>query len=87
MNIIPLHGAAGSWDEIICLVLPATIIMAIVLLVARQEQGQNQERDGAVEPDPGPAAPPAAGQQIAPGGGSTSPMRIQQAKPESEVKG
>ena len=99
MNIIPLHGAVGSWDEIICLALPATVIMAIFLLVARQERGQgeaqDQERDGAVEPHPGPSpspatggvADPTAGRQAVASGGDTPAMQSYEAKHESEVKG
>jgi len=46
--IIPLHGATGAWDEIACLALPATVIMAIALSLLRQERGQPGEADEVV---------------------------------------
>lgn len=72
MNVILLHGAVGFWDEIACLVVPATIVMGVALAVLRQDQGRarpgatGDEAPGdAAEPDPdgsvGAAPRPAAG--------------------------
>jgi hypothetical protein len=46
MNLLLLHGATGFWDEIICLVVPATAIMGVALAVMKQ-----QPRDAGGEDD------------------------------------
>jgi hypothetical protein len=38
--LLPLHGSVGYWDEIVCLALPATVIMGVALALLRQEQKQ-----------------------------------------------
>lgn len=43
MTLIPLHGAAGSWDELVCLVLPATALMGFALAVLRPGHGGDSE--------------------------------------------
>ncbi len=32
--ILLLHGAVGIWDEVLCLVVPATALMGVALAVA-----------------------------------------------------
>ena len=41
MKLILLHGAVGIWDEVACLVIPATAIMGVALAVLRE----NAHRD------------------------------------------
>ena len=43
MNLILLHGATGIWDEVVCLVVPATAIMGVALAVLRQQPGEEAE--------------------------------------------
>ena len=52
MNIFPLHGATGVWDEVVCLVVPATAIMGVALAVLRGNPDQADEESGAVQGDP-----------------------------------
>lgn len=56
---IVLHGATGSWDELVCLILPATLIVGIGLALSRRERadtstpdGPAGEPNGAAENDP-----------------------------------
>jgi hypothetical protein len=37
MHLILLHGASGIWDEVACLVIPATAIMGVALAVLREK--------------------------------------------------
>jgi hypothetical protein len=37
MHLILLHGASGIWDEVVCLVIPATAIMGVALAVLREK--------------------------------------------------
>jgi hypothetical protein len=37
MHLILLHGATGIWDEVACLVIPATAIMGVALAVLREK--------------------------------------------------
>lgn len=60
MPIIPLHGATGFWDEIICLALPATAIMGVALALLRQERKQGFDADPEVDDEPTAALAPAA---------------------------
>ncbi len=68
MDLVLLHGAVGFWDEIACLVVPATIVMGVALVVLRQDQGgaRQGETGDAAAADPEPAraddaAPPPSG--------------------------
>jgi hypothetical protein len=47
MHPIIAHGAAGIWDEVACLAIPATAILGVALAVLREK--------------PSSADPPAAG--------------------------
>lgn len=48
MNLILLHGAAGIWDEVACLVIPATAIMGVALAVLREKpQADDADEDEA----------------------------------------
>jgi hypothetical protein len=58
MNLLPLHGAAGFWDEIICLVVPATAIMGVALAVMKQQPQDAEGDDESADPDEGASAPP-----------------------------
>ncbi len=51
LMLLPLHGAAGFWDEIICLVVPATAIMGVALAVMKQ---QPQDAEGEDDTDDAP---------------------------------
>ena len=37
MHLILLHGTSGIWDEVACLVIPATAIMGVALAVLREK--------------------------------------------------
>lgn len=37
MNVILLHGAVGIWDEVACLALPATVVLAVAVAVLREK--------------------------------------------------
>ncbi len=37
MHLIVLHGAAGIWDEVACLAIPATVILGVALAVLREK--------------------------------------------------
>jgi hypothetical protein len=52
MMLLPLHGASGFWDEILCLVVPATAIMGVALAVVRQ---QPKDAEGGDSSDDAPA--------------------------------
>lgn len=51
MRPILLHGAAGLWDEILCLLLPATLIWGVAVAVMREgrERAANAQRPTARE--------------------------------------
>ena len=53
MILLPLHGASGFWDEILCLVVPATAVMGVALAVMKQ---QPQEAEGEDDSDDAPEA-------------------------------
>lgn len=61
MGLIPLHGSAGFWDEIVCLALPATVVLGVALTILRQEQGQRDDPGAGAGENEGdrPAAEPA----------------------------
>lgn len=61
MNILPLHGTTGVWDEVACLVVPATAILGVALAVLRQRPAQD---DGA-EAAPGEQGEPAPAGDVA----------------------
>ena len=61
--LIPLHGAAGSWDELVCLVLPATALMGLALAVLRPGQVRDAE-PGPVPLPEGTDDRPAAGRGV-----------------------
>lgn len=69
MVLLPLHGGTGLWDELVCLVVPATAIMGVALAVLRQQPDEDEHAedatDDANQPAPGEdAADPAnAGQR------------------------
>lgn len=64
MNLLPLHGAAGIWDEVMCLAVPATAIMGVALVVLRQqpdaEASAEEEADDADDAAPAEDAAGAA---------------------------
>lgn len=69
VHLILLHGAVGIWDEVVCLVVPATAIMGVALAVLRGGPGQAAEADDADASDEGSSAkaddlvlPPARGE-------------------------
>jgi hypothetical protein len=43
MHLILLHGATGIWDEVACLVVPATAIMGVALAVLREKPNEPDE--------------------------------------------
>jgi hypothetical protein len=43
MHLILLHGATGLWDEVACLVIPATAIMGVALAVLREKPNEVDE--------------------------------------------
>jgi hypothetical protein len=43
MHLILLHGATGVWDEVVCLVIPATAIMGVALAVLREKPNEPDE--------------------------------------------
>lgn len=45
MLLPPLHGVAGAWDEVVCLLIPATAIMAVALAVLREGRGDADEAE------------------------------------------
>lgn len=47
VNLILLHGAAGIWDEVACLAIPATAILGVALAVLRQKPARDAEGDDA----------------------------------------
>lgn len=49
VNPLLLHGSAGLWDEIVCLALPATIVMGFALALLRQER-RHPAASGATAP-------------------------------------
>lgn len=58
VNVILLHGVVGVWDEVICLALPVTVIMAVALAVLRekpQPTGAGDASGGAESSDGDPA--------------------------------
>ncbi len=68
MNLILLHGAVGIWDEIACLVIPATAIMGVALAVLRErpqadaadnddEAGDDEAATTGDQPDEVPGGP------------------------------
>jgi hypothetical protein len=46
VNLILLHGAVGIWDEVACLVIPATAIMGVALAVLREKTPQDADEEG-----------------------------------------
>ncbi len=46
MNLILLHGALGIWDEVACLVIPATAILGVALAVLREKPQGDADTDG-----------------------------------------
>ena len=36
VHLLPLHGAVGAWDEVLCLMVPATAIMGVALAVLKR---------------------------------------------------
>ena len=61
MDLLLLHGAVGFWDEIACLVVPATIVMGVALAVLRQDQDEAGRGAAGDEAPGGGAAPDPAG--------------------------
>lgn len=51
MNLLPLHGAVGVWDEVLCLVIPATAIMGVALAVLKQRPNQGDDDEATVVAD------------------------------------
>jgi hypothetical protein len=49
MHLILLHGATGVWDEVACLVIPATAIMGVALAVLREKPNEPDEAGDAAE--------------------------------------
>ena len=45
MYLLPLHGAAGVWDEVACLVVPATAIMGVALAVLKQQSTEDVDSE------------------------------------------
>jgi hypothetical protein len=58
MTLLPLHGATGFWDEIICLIVPATAIMGVALAVMKQQPPDAEGEDESADPDEGASPPP-----------------------------
>ena len=58
MMLIPLHGATGFWDEVICLVVPATAIMGVALAVMKQQPQDAEGEDDSADPAEGTAEAP-----------------------------
>jgi hypothetical protein len=46
MHLLLLHGATGIWDEVLCLVIPATAIMGVALAVLREKPDEPDEAGG-----------------------------------------
>ena len=57
MDLLPLHGAAGVWDEVACLVVPATAIMGVALAVLRQQPADDESAEDTID-DTAESAPP-----------------------------
>jgi len=53
MHLILLHGASGIWDEVACLVIPATAIMGVALAVLREKPNALDETSDAAADDEG----------------------------------
>jgi len=53
VNLLLLHGAAGIWDEVACLAIPATVILGVALAVLREKPVQDAD-DPDPDPDPDP---------------------------------
>jgi hypothetical protein len=51
MSLLPLHGAAGAWDEVICLVVPATAILGVALAVLKQHPEDDADTEDATNDD------------------------------------
>ena len=51
MHLILLHGAAGVWDEVVCLVIPATAIMGVALAILRGNPDQADETEEIADAD------------------------------------
>jgi hypothetical protein len=47
MHLILLHGTSGIWDEVACLVIPATAIMGVALAVLREKPNALDETSDA----------------------------------------
>ncbi len=47
VNLILLHGAAGIWDEVACLAIPATAILGVALAVLREKPAQDEDGEDA----------------------------------------
>ncbi len=47
VNLILLHGAAGIWDEVACLTIPATAILGVALALLRAKPAQDEEDEAA----------------------------------------
>lgn len=60
VNLIVLHGAAGIWDEVACLIIPATAIMGVALAVLREKPQADDADDEDVAGDDDTTAPEAA---------------------------
>jgi hypothetical protein len=49
VNLLLLHGAAGIWDEVACLVIPATVIMGVALAVLREKPSEDADGETDVQ--------------------------------------
>ena len=57
MHLILLHGASGIWDEVACLVVPATAIMGVALAVLREKPNALDDASDAADDDEGAEDP------------------------------
>lgn len=55
MNLLLLHGAVGIWDEVACLVVPATAIMGVALAVLRQQPAEDERAEDTTDDAEGTA--------------------------------
>ena len=51
MHLILLHGAVGVWDEVLCLVVPATALMGVALAVLKQQPDPTGDEEATVIAD------------------------------------
>jgi hypothetical protein len=58
MLLLPLHGASGFWDEILCLVVPATAVMGVALAVMKQQPQDAEGENDSVDPAEEATEPP-----------------------------